>query len=163
MRLNNLERMKENVINENIQFETKEEAINYMKDYIMQIRAHKDDSIDKNLFEFFKKYESIEKAENTITSDEGPDFSKSENIHDKKEMKLSGKVKAIRSELREKKRLKDIQLQRRKRNQVEKKRNDMNIFKIDVTSPEFIINSFIQKLDNIENKMEKVKDFDRIL
>ena len=43
---------------------------------------------------------------------------------------------------------------------VEKK--DKNIFKLDTTSPDFIINSFIQQLNNIENKTERYEDLDRI-
>lgn len=40
-------------------------------------------------------------------------------------------------------------------------KKDKNKFKLDTTSPDFVINSFIQQLNNIENKTERSDDLDR--
>ena len=40
-------------------------------------------------------------------------------------------------------------------------KKDKNKSKLDTTSPDFIINSFIQQLNNIENKTERSDDLDR--
>ncbi len=155
--LKNYETKKQNITNENIQFNNKQEAINYLKNYIIQVGADESNSVDKDIFGFLNEYEKIE---NVIVYDKEKDVVEIDNIEkqedDDKNSKLSGIIKSIRKELNVRKALKQIKAEEITNKHVQKKAE--NKFKLDTTSPDFIINSFIQQLNNIENKSERHED-----